>query len=429
MKVKFAAVFSICALALFATAVFALVLSPLRPASFGANGTWFQPSGDFKLRCTEVQCLLKGVNPYDVWHGDVIMRPYRPNYAPNAPQLRAEDGYDTEINAYAPWEYTMMIPFALLPMSVSWPLYAAILYACLFVLLYSGWKFARREGLSTRGSVVVGALTILLAAVAVAGDFDSGNFGIIVCTSAVLMAACLDKARESTGRKAIMWKALTGLCWAITMLKPQLGLIFAIPLLMRKEFLACAIASSICALLTIPPSILCHVSPITLIMQTPQANTFAFNGCGTLPYGLHSLFPVGFAINLALAIGAVICIAMTFALRKEKSAVVYLFPAAVMATTWTYSLRYSYVLLWFYFALLLVSLAKNPHSRKLWIIAALSLFFPTRAFSGLHFAILLLPHDSGILGMLHDNFYYFDSVSSTVCILLAIALCRAYDEL
>ena len=79
---------------------------------------------------------------------------------------------------------------------------------------------------------------------------------------------------------------IAGFCWAIAMIKPQLGLIFAIPLLMRRKWKTCFVAGIICLSLSIPPALMCNTSPLTMILQAPSANTFMFHGCGTWPYVL-----------------------------------------------------------------------------------------------------------------------------------------------
>ena len=68
---------SVVALALYCAIAAAAVLTPLNP--YG-GGRWLERGCDYMMRITEIDCLLRGVNPYDVWHGDVVLKPYIPNY-------------------------------------------------------------------------------------------------------------------------------------------------------------------------------------------------------------------------------------------------------------------------------------------------------------------------------------------------------------
>ena len=71
--------------------------------------------GDYMLRMTEIDCLLRGVNPYDVWHGDVVLKPYVPHAGEPRMAVEGKEGFTELINAYVPWEYIMMMPFAVMP--------------------------------------------------------------------------------------------------------------------------------------------------------------------------------------------------------------------------------------------------------------------------------------------------------------------------
>ena len=66
------------------------VVSCLKPvADWGSTAVEILPVPcDFTLRMNEIQCLRKGIDPFDVWHADVKLPPYYPN---NRPDLRNEE--------------------------------------------------------------------------------------------------------------------------------------------------------------------------------------------------------------------------------------------------------------------------------------------------------------------------------------------------
>ena len=84
---------SMAAVVLYCLLLSVAVLSPLNP--FG-GGKWLSRGCDYMMRVTEIDCLLDGVNPYDVWHGDIVLKPYIPNYGEQGKAVEGKDGF-TEV--------------------------------------------------------------------------------------------------------------------------------------------------------------------------------------------------------------------------------------------------------------------------------------------------------------------------------------------
>ena len=402
-----AAVFVYCA------AVAAMVLSPLNP--FG-KGAWLTRGEDFMLRVTEIDCLLDGVNPYDVWHGDVVRRPYIPNYGEARRAVEGKEGFTEVINAYAPWEYVMMLPFAILPRTFSWLLYFALMMAGLAVLYAVGRSFAVRfAGCGRHAAAVAGAVPILLAGLPIYQNFHAGNLAVPVLLASALMAVCLNRGHD----------ALAGVCWAFAMMKPQLGLVFAIPLLVRRRFATCLVAAGICVVLTVVASFICNSSPFDLVLQTPAANTFAFNGCGTFPAFLCPYLQGDLDIVAGLLVGAAVCAVLTTCLVRSgvRDWMVLLMPAAVVGAAWTYAQCYSFAMNWFFFAVLVAALVRSPRSRFLWCIAALSLLLMTRISNLAHTVQMIMPGvipESIPLAAWH---YHIDSLVSLAGLVVVSSFC------
>ena len=402
---------AILALFLYGAAVAIAVLSPINP--YGGGKT-LAKGCDFMMRVTEIDCLLRGVNPYDVWHGDVVMKPYVPNYGEPRAAVEGKEGFTEEINAYAPWEYMMMLPFALMPRTLSWVLYFALMLASLGALFAVGRSFAMRfAGAGRDAGVVVGAAAILLAGLPIYQNFHAGNLAVPVLLAAALMAVCLNQGRD----------ALAGVCWAFVMLKPQLGLVFAVPLLMKRKYLTCFVAAALCLVLTVVSSFFCHTSPLDLILQTPAANTFAFMGCGTFPYFLCSCLPGDSDIVAGLAVGAVLCFFMTRSLEKAgfRDWIVLAMPAAVVGAAWSYSQCYCFTMNWFFFAVLAASLARWPRSKFLWCVAALSALLMTRLYNLGH-TLMAIASGPGFDPATPAH-YHVDSLVTSAGLVLTVALC------
>ena len=391
--------------------------SPKRLYSSGEG--WFQTPCDFGMRLNEVKCLRMGIDPFDVWHGDKKVKPFLPNWGEARVALGGGGGGYTEyINAYAPWEYMVMLPLSFLGRKSASAIYFFTMLGSLSILFSIGLGFIRRQIPKESGAfqISLAELAILCSAIPILQDFISGNLSLISVTGIALMACALNAKKD----------ILAGFCWAIGMLKPQLGLIFAIPLLLRRKWLVCFTASIVCLILTIPPAIMCNVSPLKLILETPAANTFAFNGCGSAPYILLEVLPRNVVIYTGLALGVALCLLMTSRVSKAEEEnqdwLIYLMPAAVCAMSWSYSQCYAHAFCWFYFLILIVELAKYPKSRFLWVVAAFSLFSLTRVYNFAHTLINIsgVLEESGINESVH---YTIDSLNSTLDILLCLVFC------
>lgn len=410
MKRTVLAGFGVLALGAMGLFIAATCVSPWRPLG---DGRWFTPAYDYSLRMTEIKCLRSGVDPYAVWKGEVVLPPYRPNWG-----AKVEGPEFTEdINAYVPWAYTLMLPLSYLPPRVGWAVYFLVMMASLaavfLVLRRNLAAFVSDPHLRT----LVSSLALLPVAYPAWSNMAIGNFSVIVLAAAVLMADCLARGRDVGA----------GLCWAVAMIKPQLGLAFAVPLLMRRKFLSCAVAAAVCLLLSLPPAAMCGVSPLKLIAEAPAANAFCFQGCGTYPFALCGLMPANVEILVALAAGVVVSGALTAMLRKDAPWFVYLMPAGIVATTWTYASTYGHVLNWFFFAVALsVYCARRPRTPALGWLLGLSALSMTRiynAFNGFCSASGLL----AIPEMLHRHLDSLNSLADLALAAVLVCMVRKLD--
>ncbi|MBR4615754.1 MAG: DUF2029 domain-containing protein, partial [Kiritimatiellae bacterium] len=341
-------------------------------------------------------------------------KPYIPHAGEPRMAVEGKEGFTELINAYVPWEYIMMMPFAVMPRTFSWILYFALMMAGLWVVFRVGKSFGMRfaDGGHEIG-VAVGAAPILLAGLPIYQNFHAGNLALPVLLSSALMAACLNRGKD----------ALAGVCWAFAMLKPNLGLAFAIPLLMRKKFLTCIVAAGTCLALTAISSLLCSTSPFALVLQGPAASAFAFVGCGTFPYFLCGMLPGSLDVMAGIAVGAVVCLVMTRVLVRAgfRDWIVLAMPAAVVGAAWSYSQCYCFTMNWFFFAVLAAALARRPRSKFLWCIAVASALLMTRIYNFAHtLAGLALGSGFDAASELH---YHVDSLVTTAGLAVAAAFC------
>ena len=388
--------------ALIAFGIFA-VLTSVTPIAFTTGGKWFTPPCDFSLRMAEVDCLRRGVDPYQVWKGNVILPPYRPNYGSkiNNPECTVD------INAYVPWVYSKMLPFSYLPRKIAWGIY--------FIMMIGAWLLIPSMFSRSSSSIKLAALIgLLLVSYPTWSNLCIGNFSIFVLLAVILMGYFLNRGKDTAA----------GFCWALAMIKPQLGLIFAIPLLMRKKWKTCFVAGIICAALSIPPAIMCGVSPLTMILQAPSANTFMFHGCGSWPFALCNYLGGNGDVLAALLIGGIICYTLTRQISNQSDWTVFLMPASVCGMSWTYASSYGHVLAWFFFYVLVLELSHNPKDKKLWTLLFLSMLFSTRLYLCYRGISEAFPNSSFIVKIPENIHWHIDSFNSSIDLLLCILLCR-----
>ena len=400
--------------ALFAVAAYCVLLlvftaSPIR---FYGDGTWFPLPCDIGLVVAENECLLKGVDPYNVFTEKTMLPGYRSQYPSNSVQV-GDTKTELPVGVNPPWVYTAFMPLSFFSHRGASFVCFCIKLACLVVLLLCGIKMARRAGCSGEDSVLVSALSVLAISFPVFQDCLSMNWAMIAAVSAMLMAVCLNSGRD----------VLAGVCWAFVMLKPQIGLAFAIPLLMMGRFKTCAAAVATCIVASIPPSLMCGTSPFKMILAISGAYSSDFWGCGTMPKFLVDILPREFAIMAGLVIGAVVCSLMTWMMRREKDWLFILMPAAVCSVSWTYARCYSHVMAWFFFICLTVVIARNPRSKALWLLAVVSLLLPTRLWNMVHILPEAMPSVIPKFLPSEDWHFHIDTLNSTLDLALALGLC------
>ncbi len=125
-------------------------------------------------------------------------------------------------------------------------------------------------------------------------------------------------------------------------------------------------------------------------------------------------------ILVGCLIGLVVCVAMTWCLRRERDWLLFLMPAAVCAPNWTYTQSCSFALGWFFFFAVLrdVDRGENPVARGRFLVAAVPIFSRVYVASANLIGFCRFPPFVS-----HDMNLTIDSLNSTASILLAAAYC------
>ena len=288
---------------------------------------------DCVMRFAEVDCLRTGVNPYRVWNRDVNHALYYSST--KAGSTRSVD--KLPVNAYTPWEYTYMYPLSLVrSWDMRWIMFNGVrflLYAAMMIYFFYRAFLVRLRFMD--GCFCI-ACTCLVAG-AIYADLMPNNLSCILTAFACGMLICLNAGRD----------CLAGVFWALLMIKPQFGLLFAIPLLLDKRIKTIFVAMAICIVATVPPVVMCGESPVALITQAPAASVHAFCGCGLMPVSLYrKLVESGVSSGIVLCIpamlGVFVCSVSCWFVRQDRDAFIRAMPCVVFSLCWTYVQSYSY---------------------------------------------------------------------------------------
>lgn len=382
---------------------------------------------DFVLRYNEIRCVRAGINPFDIWSGAVS--------SPEFHRFDVHPAAGAPVHTYPPWEYTLASPLtALSPPAAGHAMEVLLAALAAFV---AAWCF--RHGRAATGSWQGGlfcAALALLTGMPLHEEIRSQNY-YLLCTAATIgLAAALDRRRQ----------VLAGLCWALMMVKPQYGVLFAIPILWRRQFLAAAVAAATCLALAVPPAILTHTPLPTIILQAGRAGGEYFVRSGLLPAALFQPLAAHFghavpAIGSAV-VGIGLCLWLTWLLRRRDGWFEFLLPTVFCTTIWTYCLMYGHVP----YALLLVVAGERlwnsrpGRDRRLRALATASmlngllLYFPLRLHSGDWFAARLLgpgaaPEALARLSRLADlPFFGVAYLANYATLAWIVVLCRRMER-
>lgn len=365
------------------------------------------PNGrcDFNFRMNELACLRQGVDPYSVWHEDVVLPPY----CSNLPKRPVPAGCTEQVNAYVPWAYALMLPFSYPPRHVSWFLYSLLMGATLLLTARLGATFAGEEA-GRDDRLLTAAVPLVMVSYLLWSNAAVGNFAMFMLAASVLMAWCLSRGHD----------VMAGFCWAIAMIKPQSALLFAVPLLMRRKWTTCIVAAASCLAFSLVPMFFCGTPLLALLREGPAANAELFQGCGTYPRFLLGMFGNDVEIVIGLVVGALLCIVMTGCIRRERDWLTLMMPAAICGASWTYTQAYSHAMGWFVAFVIVRDLVRRPRSKFLWTLVVLSFFVLTRWFLAWHG---LASAAGWKFPMSEYAFRCVDSLNSAASLAIALAYC------
>ncbi len=319
----------------FLVRVFPIVALPILCFSFAKDikrcRSW--TTMDFSMRYHEALLVSRGINPFDVYSEKIVL----PDYVPLDKEIDREKYPWDEVHAvhaYTPWEYTLVLPFTLLDYPTARDINLGLQVLSIVFLFAFGWRRALRQTQDRWTSLSVATLSIFFT-YPFKASIMSLNFGAFLPVYAIALLESLERRRP----------LLSGIALLFLMQKPQIGLLFAVTLLLHREFRAVAYGAALCILLTIPPAILCHTSPVDLILCIKEAGTPMLFQPPLLLHPISFFYPNSDldlpAINAAgMALGTALCVLASVFLKSEPRWDLRLIPPAILCTAWAYSRPY-----------------------------------------------------------------------------------------
>ena len=287
-------------------------------------------SDDFLVYVGELYCIVRGVDPYDVWTENVksdMFYPYQKAELKTATR-------NMPIHGHTPWFYTYFSPFAF-----EWSTYgrwiAWELCQIPFFLVIVGVCYAFGKKLPDPGVVNEKSRGLFVAAAALTVGFTFplrfiGNNLLMVAAALALMLHSLAGGRD----------VLAGMCWALVVTKPQDGFLLAIPLIFMRRWKTLLVAGVICLAASVPASLLTGKSIVDLILEVPKLKPVNQSATLIPAFLLDKLVGMGIGDGVmqsfSIFVGLSLCIVLTLLVKKSEDWLVLALPAIMCASIWTY---------------------------------------------------------------------------------------------
>lgn len=285
--------------------------------SFLLPSTW-TPGSDFTWRYNEVQCLRSGLDPYAVCFENVPSPEFRSIF-------KHEPG-KRPVNSYSPWQYTWFLPLSFLPLQSAHSLFMLLNLGALALLAALSYKRALRIGLAPEKALATAAATCFLG-LALVRVLQVSNYGLLMAAALMLLSEC---------------PASRPYALCILMIKPQIGILFTIPLLLSRQWRAVLIAALITSLSVLPAAALCHTNPLRMVLHVLFSGSQSIRaseiGTGLIPPPLLQQFlpiaPASVWLAASALLGLYLCIVASKRLRHHPDPAVQLLPATVLSLLW-----------------------------------------------------------------------------------------------
>ena len=284
---------------------------------------------DLRLRRNEIRCAHQGVNSFRIWNRETALPGFVPLKRPDKADVPRGPG-DAVVHAYPPWHTTMFWFYGWLPETFCVSLMSVLFGLCLWFVAGECLRLSKARFGDAGGLVAAVALTMALSFAC--RCYLLMNYGVLILAAFLLMNKALEKGHD----------VAAGLCWAVMMVKPQVGVLFFWPLFWHRRYWTIVTATAVCLGATFATSLVLHESVVDLLLQVPLIGK-PYEGFSAARFlrpvlgegAMLFVMPVFFALTGWL----------TGLVRKRRDFVFSCVPVVALVPVWTYCLPYDYVIL------------------------------------------------------------------------------------
>ena len=308
-----------------------IVLLSLACVLLAVDGLFFMPkilkfSWDLNLRRNEIICAHDGIDSFDIFDRKVSSEQFCGWPRPDKPN--ETKGNREYVHAYPPWHTAVFWWYGSVSKNACIIIMLGI-YLCLFIWICQ-WTFNKMQYSDAEHCISDVLFFFFFIMYSFDYFFLTLNYGILLLGCSCLLYNALEKKNE----------ILAGIAFSLLMIKPQIGALFMIPLVINRNYKTIVIAGLLCVLETLFTAWKLDKSPVELILQIPKIGAPYFKGYIAQMF-IDVIGPVGQYVSMAIC--AAIVSAGCFFLRNAKDVMVRFLPAIAFVPFWTYSQNHDWL--------------------------------------------------------------------------------------
>lgn len=282
---------------------------------------------DMSLRVNEILCMHDGIDPFDVFERKITTEKYSGFHRPDMPREPHEG--KKYVHAYTPWHATVFWWFGSVPEYICIVIltilfFGSLIWSCKWVYQ----TLSKHDAPVLKNGIVdnIENILFLLAVILnpICGIISSYNYGLLLLCCMLLLFTAIECNHEF----------IAGILFSIIMIKPQIGLMLVIPLLLSKKYKTIAIAATICIIETFLPAYKLDKSMVELILEIPKIGAPFPKGFFTETV-VNIVGPTGQYIIMVVFIG--MATIGCYLVQNAKEFWMRVLPALAVIPFWTYS--------------------------------------------------------------------------------------------
>ena len=283
---------------------------------------------DIYLRRNEISCMHKGIDPFDIFERKIESEEFCGYPRPDMPEEPINGR--RIVHSYPPWQMAVFWWYGYVPEGVCMAIMIG-LYLCSLVwaCIWTSGKM-REPDLSHRILAILVILAMTLYPLA--NLCWTLNYGLFLLGCSLLLYEAIEHKHD----------ILASVFYSFIMIKPQIGVLFLLPLFFSKHYKTIAVAGAICIAETLFIAWQLNKSPIELILQIPQIGAPFHKGF--FASIAERLFG-GAGVFLSMGFFLVIIATGCFLVRNADEVWVRFLPTIAFVPFWTYSWNHDWCVL------------------------------------------------------------------------------------